>query len=262
MSDVRSWLGRLGTGWLMGLAVVIPGVSAGTVALIMGVYGEWLRGMSSLKLGPLIPLILGLVPGILSGVQLVRWGIAVTPDATSAFFLGIMIVAVLGFLRENPPRGPHVAIAAASCAAAWWLALVSLLHPLAGAGPPSGSAMALAGAVGAATMTLPGISGGTVLILMGLYQPTIAVVARWDWALLVPFAAGALAGLVVIARIIRAVLDRWEPVVMALLVGLMVGSMRALIPAGWCPVSVGALVAGGVLSAALVSGRREQFRDF
>ncbi len=257
MSDARRWMARLGVGWLMGIAVVIPGVSAGTVALLLGVYPEWVRGMSRLELVRLAPLIVGLVGGVLAGVQLVRWGIAVTPDATSAFFLGIMLVAVLGFLRNNPPRGTHLVAAAVSCAVAWWLALVSLVQPMGGAEAPSDAAMAVAGAVGAAAMTLPGISGGTVLILMGLYQSTIELVAGWQWIPMAFFGAGALVGIVLIARIIRAVLMRWEAPVMAVLVGLMIGSMRALLPAGgWSPVSGVAFLAGAILCGVLVFGRR------
>ena len=257
MSDAKRWMGRLGVGWLMGLAVVIPGVSAGTVALLLGVYPEWVRGMSRLQLVRLAPLIMGLVGGVLSGVRLVRWGIAATPDATSALFLGIMLVAVLGFLRNNPPRGIHQVATVASCAFAWWLALVSLVQPLGGVEAPSDAAMAIAGAVGAAAMTLPGISGGTVLILMGLYHPTIELVAGWHWVPMAFFGAGALAGIVLIARIIRAVLMRWEAPVMAVLAGLMIGSMRALLPAGgWSPVSGAAFLVGAILCAVLVFGRR------
>ncbi|MFO8059208.1 MAG: DUF368 domain-containing protein [Bacillota bacterium] len=260
MWDLRRWLLRVGAGWVMGLAVVIPGVSAGTVALLLGVYPEWVRAMSSFEFVRLMPMILGLGCGILSGVQVVGWGMGATPDVTSALFLGIMIAAVLSFLRTNLARGIPLVAAGAACGAAWWLTLLALSHPLEGAGGPSGAVMAGAGAAGGAAMMLPGVSGGTVLLAMGLYHATVEMVVSCDLALLGPFAAGALAGIVLISRAIRALMARWESAVAAVLTGLMIGSMRALIPAAWSPVSVMALGAGAILSSLLLFGRGKWFR--
>lgn len=248
-------LSKLGIGWLMGLAVVIPGVSAGTVALVMGIYRESLRDIGALRLRPLVPLAGGLVGGIIFGVHLVDRAVAVRPAETSAFFLGVMVVAVLGFVLENRPRGAAVAASVAGCGVAWWLAVLSLAAgPARTAADVGVGAMFRAGAAGVSSMILPGVSGGTVLILMGLYYATIDMLVRWDWVNLGSFVIGGLAGIFLAARIIRFMMRRWEPWVMASLVGLMVGSMRALIPVTWSVESLLAMLAGGGLSLLLFCG--------
>lgn len=249
------WISRVGIGWLMGLAVVIPGVSAGTVALVLGIYRECLQNITALRVKPLLPLAAGLVAGIVFGVHLVDRAVRARPAETSAFFLGVMVVAVLGFVAQNRPRGPALTASMAGCAVAWWLAVLSLgVVPVGGSAHISPAAMLLAGAAGVSSMILPGVSGGTVLLLMGLYYATIDMLVRWDWLMLGWFVTGGLAGILVAARVIRFMMRRWEQWVMAALVGLMVGSMRALIPATWNVESLLAMLAGGGLSLLLLYG--------
>ncbi len=245
------WIGELLIGWSMGLAVVVPGLSAATMALLFGVYRKWLSNISRLRIQPLRFLLAGVVGGILSGVQIISWGAEVRPDALSALFLGILSVFILGFARENRPRGVTLIMCASAFLAAWYLALLSLVRPVALHGT-NGPAMAVAGAAGAAAMALPGISGGTLLILMGLYYATIEMVAEFDWVSVLWFGGGAIVGVFAVARLFRKLLLRWRGWVMSGLIGLMAGSMRALLPSQWDAVTIAAFIAGILVSAAVL----------
>ncbi len=248
------WSRELAIGWFMGLALVMPGLSAATVALVFGVYRKWLCNISNLHLGPLRFLLVGLLAGILSGVQLVSWGAEVQPDALSALFLGILSIFIIAFVRANRPAGAPLILCLASFAAGWGLAVLSLARPIAAHGVGAVH-MTLAGAAGAAAMALPGVSGGTLLILMGLYYATIDMVAEFDWLSIFWFGIGAVLGVFIAARILAHMLQRWRRWVMAALIGLMAGSMRALLPGQWDGVTVMALGIGIAVSALLLGLR-------
>ena len=79
-------------------------------------------------------------------------------------------------------------------------------------------------------MILPGISGSFILLLLGLYPFVLAAVKQLDLAVLGVFAAGALVGIVSFAGVLRWLLRRWRDITLALLSGLMLGSLNKLWP--------------------------------
>jgi putative membrane protein len=79
-------------------------------------------------------------------------------------------------------------------------------------------------------MILPGVSGSFLLLVLGLYEPTLEAVRDLDLVYIVVFAAGAVVGLGTFAVILTRLLAQFHDRTMAVLLGLMVGSLRALWP--------------------------------
>lgn len=79
-------------------------------------------------------------------------------------------------------------------------------------------------------MILPGISGSFILVLMGLYPTVILAVKHLDLSVLVVFAAGCLFGLLAFARLLAAALQRFRDLTLALLTGIMFGSLNKVWP--------------------------------
>jgi putative membrane protein len=79
-------------------------------------------------------------------------------------------------------------------------------------------------------MILPGISGSFLLVLMGMYAPVLAAVTERDFLTLGTFMLGALVGLVLFSQLLHLALQRSHDVVLAILIGLMAGSIRVLWP--------------------------------
>jgi len=250
------WMKDVAIGWSMGLAVIIPGLSAATLALLFGVYGKWLRNLASFRIKPLLPLIGGVGLGVLCGLNLVQWGLAAWPDATSAFFLGTIVVFLFSFTRQNKPRGIFILLCIVAFVFSWHLSILAVGRADYIDGAASGVQMLVAGVVGSTAMALPGISGGTLLIVMGLYYATIDVVAEANWQLISWFAGGTIIGIFAVARLLRVLLDRWRPHVLATLIGLMAGSVRALLPGEWDVLTISALGAGILLSMVILTGRQ------
>ena len=79
-------------------------------------------------------------------------------------------------------------------------------------------------------MILPGISGSFLLVVMGKYQQVLTAVHEFDWAILALFGVGGIVGLLGFSRLLKHLLNRFRAGTMALLVGLMLGSLRKVWP--------------------------------
>jgi putative membrane protein len=86
------------------------------------------------------------------------------------------------------------------------------------------------GAVAIMAMILPGISGSFLLLVLGQYQHVMEAVKGLDLATLVPFALGCATGLIAFVRVLRWLLERWHGQTVALLVGVMAGSLWKIWP--------------------------------
>jgi putative membrane protein len=106
-------------------------------------------------------------------------------------------------------------------------------------------------------MILPGVSGSFLLLLLGTYEPVIAAVADRDLVTIAVVATGAVTGLLAFSTLLDWLLRRAHDVVLAVLIGLMVGSSRVLWPwpstGGVGDATLGA-PAGQVGPAALAAG--------
>ncbi len=241
------WLQKVGSGIAIGLATVIPGLSAGTVALVLGIYRVFVYEIAHFKVRPMILLILGWFLGVVFGVQVVRLGLQIIPEAMYALFLGMVLVTVLEFYRRQPLSGWQLAGALVALGTIWFLVPHDPLSAVVatGRGVPW---VLLAGVVSGGTLVLPGISGATVLILFGMYEHVIEMAAAWEWTGLVVFAVGALLGLWVMTRVMDRAFRRYEAWTLALLTGLMAGSVRPMIPPAGDVLSLVFLVFGVVAS--------------
>lgn len=116
------------------------------------------------------------------------------------------------------------------------IAAVSQPAPLSGGRDPSLVYVFVGGALAVSAMVLPGISGSFVLLLLGLYQfvlhsPALALRGDLHAAAVVATMLAAMAfGLLTFTRVLKALLARWREATLAVLVGLMVGSLRKLWP--------------------------------
>jgi len=112
-----------------------------------------------------------------------------------------------------------------------------------------------AAAVAICAMILPGVSGAYLLLILGMYEVTLDALRRLDLIYIAVFTAGAVTGLGVFSKLLSWLLDHRHDATMAVLVGLMAGSLRRLWP--W-QTETGALLAapdsGALLLAAVCAG--------
>lgn len=240
----------------MGAADIVPGVSGGTVALVLGIYERLVASVraASLAIGDLVRLridlargwlrrvdwllVLGLGAGILLAVlvlaRLIEHQLAVSPVQTAALFLGFVAgstVIVWRLLRGR--TWVHLVLAvgvAVVVFAALGLREGTSDETVSQVSDPATLAVFLSGAVAICAMILPGISGSFILVMLGMYEPVLGAVNDRDFTLLAVFVLGAAVGLGLFSQVLHWALARYHDVVMAGLVGLMAGSVRVLWP--------------------------------
>lgn len=252
------WL--LLAGFLMGSADVVPGVSGGTVAFLLGIYDELLEAIHtssaagvkvlSLRLREglraipwmfLLPLGAGILLAIFSLARLLSWLIENHPTLVWSFFFGLVLASSLVVARRLGRWEPrHFGLALAFAAGIYWLIGQVPLQT-----PHTAPMFLLSGALAVTAMILPGISGAFILVLLGKYAAVLDAVVNFDFFTLALIAVGALIGLLSLARVLRWLLLNYRAATTAALVGLMLGSLRKLWPwkAGGASTEEHALVA-------------------
>lgn len=243
-------------GFAMGMADIVPGVSGGTIALVLGIYR---RLISSIRHGSsaIGRLLKGDVPGAMQSLRDVEW----------AFLISLLVgigAAVLSLahlietLLEDRPvemAGLFTGLVAGSTVIAWGLlqrkdgtralimagvalAFFLLLGLTSGTtedavdqlSSPALWAFFGAGAIAICAMILPGVSGSFLLVTMGMYGAVLSAVTDRDLVSLGAFLLGCVVGLAVFSQVLHWALEQHYDTVMAALIGLMVGSLRVLWP--------------------------------
>jgi len=246
-------------GMLFGIANIIPGVSGGTFALILGIYErliaslrafgmETLRALGRLVRPPagrgraailademrrtdavfLLLLALGAAAAILASSRLITFLLDDHLAPTLAFFVGLIVPSILVPYRMLERRGWRELVSCA-IAAAGLVCLTILPDPAQGSGAGLLS-LFIAGIIAVSAMILPGVSGSFMLMLLGEYRTVLDAIKNWDIVRLGVFALGCLVGLALFVRLIHYLLARLHAVTMAFLMGLILGSLWVLWP--------------------------------
>lgn len=244
-------------GFMMGAADIVPGVSGGTVALVLGIYERLIdnvhTGAHALK-----EILRGRPGEAWTSIRRVEW------IWLASLLVGILLaIAVLssvleGLLHDHPVRmsGLFFGLVAGSLTVAWRLirsigrtelavmavtaiGLFVLLGLRADTEVAAGTAevvtrawwiFLLSGALAICAMILPGISGSFILVMIGMYPEVIGAVNDRDLVALSATAAGCIIGLALFSTVLNWALDQHHDTMMAAMVGLMLGSLRVLWP--------------------------------
>jgi len=236
-------------GFFMGAADIVPGVSGGTVALVFGIYERFLNAIrtGAHALGHLAK---GNPAGFIAKLKEVDWAFLLPLVLGIAIAFGGLSGVIEGLLHDHPEAmaGLFFGLVLGSIWVAWKLlsernalrlslivGVGALMFFVLGfsSGPvadPPLLAYLGAGAIAICAMILPGISGSFLLLMMGMYASLLGAVHDRDLVPLIVFMVGATIGLAIFSTLLGKLLDRHHDTVIAVLIGLMVGSLRVLWP--------------------------------
>ena len=242
---------RLIRGALIGVAEIIPGVSGGTIALIVGVYQSLIgaaarsvraftlmfstggrraipRELSGIQWAIIVPVLVGMFSGIFIGAALIEPVITSNPVETRAVFAGLILASLWVPIRMVAPAWNLSLLALALLAAS----LSFVLTGLPALADPSESLwwVAPSAAVAVCALVLPGVSGSFLLVTLGMYEPTLEAVTTFNLAYLGIFILGAIVGLGLFVRVLQWLLEHRRVITLVVMTGLMAGSLRALWP--------------------------------
>lgn len=244
----------------MGAADIVPGVSGGTVALVLGIYEDLLANIrqGARALGRLVK---GDPSGFATELRQVDWAFLAPLLAGIGLAVVVLTSVIERLLEEQPVRTASVffGLVAGSMVVAWRLlsrpaptdftamgvvAVVSFVLLGLRSGPVADPAVPLffgAGTIAICAMILPGISGSFLLLMLGMYTGVLDAVHDRDVVSLAVFLMGAVVGLALFSSVLDKALHTNRDLVLAALIGLMIGSLRVLWP--W-PDGVGSPEAG------------------
>lgn len=242
-------------GFLMGGADIIPGVSGGTVALILGIYErlvtalsridghlisllrrrEWGAAFAYFDLRFLLMLGCGIACGIVGLAGLMHYLLLEHQRLTLAAFFGIIAASSWLVTRMVKSwQGSTWSGLVGGILLAYWLVGLPLFQQ-----PPDSLAyIFFCGLVAICAMILPGISGAFILLLLGKYAEITGLIkglAHGEISLeilltIAVFVSGCLVGLLGFSKLLKVLLTRYESITMAVLGGFMIGSLRRLWP--------------------------------
>ncbi len=233
-------------GFCMGASDVVPGVSGGTMAFILGIYKELIGSIRSFDLrftGLLFSLRLkkafnhvslpflaavgiGILTAIFTLAKILSWLLQNQPVLIWSFFFGLIMGSVLTVSRYLDKWTLQAVFWALLGAAATYF----LVGMVPASTPDAPWFLFICGAVAICAMILPGISGAFVLVLLGKYHYVLEAVNTRDILTLFLVATGAVVGLMTFVRLLNWLFKKYNDPTIALLTGLMLGSLRKVWP--------------------------------
>ncbi len=241
-------------GFCMALADSVPGVSGGTIAFLLGFYDQFIGSIDDLLRGNmkkkkkallfLLKLGIGWVCGMVLAVLVLASVFESNIYAISSMFIGFILLAIpIVAKEEKEALGSHPGAVLFALIGAAIVCAITFFNPVSGGSSMNlehlnlqlGVYVFLAGAIAISAMVLPGISGSTLLLIMGLYVPVITAIKdilHFDLAAFPTvfiFGCGILTGIFSVVKIIRKALEQFRSQTIYLIIGLMIGSIYAVI---------------------------------
>lgn len=260
-------------GILMGASDVVPGVSGGTIAVVLGIYDRWIDAINGVfskrwkqQLGFLIPLLIGVGTAFIVLSRLIEWLFEHYPGPTQYFFMGL-IIGVLPYLYHKADmkhtfKGKHYVLLLIGAAFVASLAFfqASETEPIQNLTIENYVLLFFSGWIASSAMVLPGISGSMILYIIGVYSTIINGISNFQLDVIGVVGLGLVLGVVIMSKIVKFFLDNYTEGTFAVIIGLVIGSVAVVFPGVpesgvMMAVSVVAFI-GGLLAAYLL-GRVE-----
>ena len=244
-------------GMVIGIANIIPGVSGGTMMVVMGIYDKLIHAITHLKsefketLRLLIPIVIGAAAGIVILTEVITRALEHFPVQTNFMFIGLIVGGLPIIIKKLKETGKKVNAGNAVVLVLFFVLVAGFA--LIGEGEASARELSLnmveiiklffIGVIASATMVIPGVSGSMVLMLLGYYYLILDSISEFIHALLafdfpavlektgilMPFGIGVLAGIGVIAKLIELVFEKRPDYAYCAIIGLIVASPLAII---------------------------------
>lgn len=237
-------------GMAIGTAAIIPGISGGTIAVLLKVYDKIIASLNTFfsnfkhSILFLIPIIIGLGLSILSLTIPMMFAFANFPLPVVSLFAGLIIGGTFSLHKELPKKFNlnHHLIIGVSFIVASLLGLFSIIGNLDGTrileevSISSGMILMVVGFLGVSAFIVPGVSGSMLMLSIGFYIPILDLIRQLmgfniTWPQLFSFAflaIGALLGLVFISKLMGYLMKHHRPLFFVGIFGFVLGSIISL----------------------------------
>ena len=235
-------------GFFMGIANLIPGISGGTIAIVLGIYDKLIDSISHLfsklkeNIKFLIPIFIGIAISILTMSKVISFALENWLFPTILFFIG----AIMGGIPMLHDKIKNTKMDFKSYIVFVISFTIIILLTFAGGDNEVSFEslnligyikLFLVGVIAAATMIVPGVSGAAVLMTLGYYAPILAVVKNitdfsvlsHNLAVCIPFGIGVVIGIFAVAKLIEFLFKKYEKQTYYGVLGFVTSSILAII---------------------------------
>lgn len=246
MRDLKAYAFLVLKGMGMGAADVVPGVSGGTIAFIVGIYEELIDSIKSInshalslllkgKLASfwkaingsfLLSIVFGIAISIFSLAKAITYLLITHPILIWSFFFGLVLASTYFVSKQIESwRFNRIIVFILGAVGAFFITVAT---------PVETSIdlwfIFLCGAIAICAMILPGISGSFILVLLGKYFYVMEAVKTFNLSVILTFIAGAAVGIISFSNVLSFLLKRFHDLTIAVLAGFMLGSLNKVWP--------------------------------
>lgn len=234
-------------GVFMGIADAIPGVSGGTIALLLGIYEELISTISGLNFSLitklknngfksfweslngnfLITLVLGIVISLILFVKISASLLTSHPLYVWSFFLGL-ILATVYVIYKLIESWNLVNIISTLLMIAFSIILTS--DSLNISDDTNLFYILICGIIASSAMILPGISGSLILVILGVYKILVEALDNLDVKIISSFIVGAVIGVISFSKILKWLFNNYKSLAYSIMLGLVIGSIEKIWP--------------------------------
>ena len=244
----RAYFVLLLKGFGMGAADVVPGVSGGTMALILGIYQRWLEAIKSFDglwlkalvtfdlhtslhrphFGFVLPVGIGVFSALLFFTRIVPLPelLHIHPEPIYGLFFGLIVGSIITLFHScGPLRWDTPVFVGIGIALGWTIVNLVPVNT-----PDAAWFIFLSGFIAICALMLPGISGSFILLILRKYDTVMSAIGHFKFGIILPFALGALAGFVVFSRILTWLLERFHRAALLIINGILIGALWVIWP--------------------------------
>ena len=230
----------------MGAADAVPGISGGTIALLLGIYEELITTIGNINLSLfkelnngfysfwkklngsfLLSLIIGIGISLITFIKLTAYLFDKYPILIWSFFLGLVLATIFVIYKlVKSWNYINLIFVITSTFISFYIGSINIT---------AGIEVNLAyiftcGIIAASAMIIPGISGALILVILGLYSTIINAVNNLEYDKIITFVLGAMIGLLSFSKIIKWMFDKNSSLTYSILLGFVIGSLSEVWP--------------------------------
>lgn len=252
MNKIKSFFSHLGKtssyflkGIAVGIAMIIPGVSGGTLAVILKIYDDLINAVNQIfkhfkdSMKVILPVLLGAVVGFIALVFPLKWGLEHCPLIVVTLFVGFIVGSLPSLYKNVSGKESPISFI-------WGVIFLALMIGLCFL--PSANVntislnvgtwfyLVLIGFIVSSALVAPGISGSMLLMVLGFYESILNIVSEiikfqnlgHNILILIPLAIGIVLGFFVVSFVMGKLLKHYPVPTYFAIMGLIVGSIACI----------------------------------
>lgn len=228
-------------GLIVGTTMIVPGVSGGTMAMILGIYDQLISAVSSFRKGIKENFLFLVIFALSAGLGLflfstpLSWLLEHYQTPALYFFIGAVVGGIPLIEKKSGIKKVSFEVVIYMLLGAALVILISripndILNAETSVGVGAWVILLVAGMISAAALILPGISFSHFLLILGLYDRLLNAVKTLDLTFLIPLGVGVLGGIILLSKLLENLMVKFPKQTYLIILGFIIGSIAEIFP--------------------------------